>query len=156
MEGACGMISVIRPGIVRKTLKRTRRGVTVMDATEQSAMQELARQVALSLGLKKVYVPRAWRETDRSYIMEEINVDTPLELPALEHPSANELARWVSALLKHSILALDFEAYEQPDGRVALVDFDKFGKIEGATVILPWGDRRVVAEMTADFPRSWL
>jgi len=40
----------------------------------------------------------------------------------------SELARLWRALYKKGYMAWDFELYLQPDGRVAMVDFDKFKK----------------------------
>jgi len=154
MEGACGRIERVVAGRVRKVLKRTRR--LGMDAFAQAALQERVRRVAERLPLIRVYVPQAWPESTKAYIMEEINVERPLVLPALDHPCATELAAWVRALRAEGILPLDVEAYEQPDGRVAVVNVDKFGAIQGADVVLPWGERRSVAEMTSDMPASWL
>ena len=126
-----------------------------MDAFAQAALQERVRRVAETLHLSRVYVPQAWPESTKAYLMEEINIQRPLVLPALEHPCAPELAAWVRALRKDGMLPLDFEAYEQPDGRVAVVDVDKFGTLVGQDVVLPWGERRTVAEMTTDMPVSW-
>jgi len=154
MEGACGRIERVEGGGVRKVLKRTRR--LGMDAYAQAALQERVRRVAIRLRLACVYVPQAWQESAKSYLMEEINIQRPLVLPALDHPCAPELAAWVQALQAEGILPLDYEAYEQPDGRVAVVDVDKFGTLDGRDVVLPWGERRSVVEMTSDMPASWL
>jgi hypothetical protein len=42
----------------------------------------------------------------------------------------SELARLWKALYKKGYIAWDFELYLQPDGRVAMVDFDKFKTVE--------------------------
>lgn len=127
-----------------------------MDAYAQAALQERVRRVAVRLRLACVYVPQAWQESAKSYVMEAIHTDHPLVLPALDHPCASELAAWVRALQAEGVLPLDFEAYEQPDGRVAVVDVDKFGALDGRDVVLPWGERRSAAEMTAAMPASWV
>jgi hypothetical protein len=42
----------------------------------------------------------------------------------------SELVRLWKALYKKGYIAWDFELYLQPDGRVAMVDFDKFKTVE--------------------------
>jgi hypothetical protein len=46
-----------------------------------------------------------------------------------------ELASLWKALYKKGYIALDFELYLQPDGRVIIVDFDKFKKHISGTVV---------------------
>lgn len=70
------------------------------------------------------------------YEMERIDVEKPIFLGCqgnvLEGVDrgvlVSELAIMWKALYKKGYMAWDFELYLQPDGRVAIVDFDKFKK----------------------------
>jgi hypothetical protein len=68
--------------------------------------------------------------------MERIDVEKPIflgcqgnVLEGLDRDLlVSELASLWKALYKKGYMAWDFELYLQPDGRVAMVDFDKFKK----------------------------
>jgi hypothetical protein len=70
------------------------------------------------------------------YEMERIDVEKPIflgcqgnVLEGLDRDLlVSELASLWKALYKKGYMAWDFELYLQPDGRVAMVDFDKFKK----------------------------
>lgn len=76
------------------------------------------------------------------YEMERIDVEKPIFLGCqgnvLEGVDrallVSELAMLWKALYKKGYMAWDFELYLQPDGRVAIVDFDKFKKVSSASV----------------------
>jgi len=153
MEGACGRIVPLGDGTVRKVLKRHRR--RSLNAMEQVGMHMLGRDVCRSLGLATVYVPEAWPETDRQYVMEEIVTDRPLDPPALEHACASELALWFQGMRTSGVYACDFELYEQPDGRVAIVDVDKFATWKEGVVAYPWGERVSEDRILLFLPASW-
>lgn len=75
------------------------------------------------------------------YEMERIDVEKPIFLGCqgnvLEGVDrdllVSELSRLWKALYKKGYMAWDFELYLQPDGRVAMVDFDKFKTESSAT-----------------------
>lgn len=77
------------------------------------------------------------------YEMERIDVEKPIFLGCqgnvLEGIDrvllVSELARLWKALYKKGYMACDFELYLQPDGRVAMVDFDKFKKESSVTSV---------------------
>jgi hypothetical protein len=70
------------------------------------------------------------------YEMERIDVEKPIFLGCQGNVIegidrgllVSEVARLWKALYKKGYMAWDFELYLQPDGRVAIVDFDKFKK----------------------------
>ena len=97
---------------------------------EQKAIHAIVAQETTSYTLLRS--PRLVH-SDR-YEMERIHVEKPIFLGCqgnvLEGVDTallvSELARLWKALYKKGYIAWDFELYLQPDGRVAIVDFDKF------------------------------
>ena len=71
--------------------------------------------------------------------MERIDVSKPLEEPR-GHTVLNDLKIFYERAKAAHIFPADYELYIQPDGRVAMVDFDKFGTWEDdGSVVFPWG-----------------
>lgn len=73
--------------------------------------------------------------------MDRIQVNKPLEvLEAKAHPVFEELKAFYLAAKQCSVFPADYELYIQPDGRVAMVDFDKFALWSPkGEVVFPWG-----------------
>lgn len=151
MEGACGKILDTKsPGVVVKKIHRRRRAqqrTCSLSAEEQARLQEWAAILCVSSGFKTLFVPRAWGADRYSYSMERIDVSQPIELSSVkDHPVFPELKLFFEKAKEASVFPADFELYKQPDGRVALVDVDKFAtwKDDGS-VLFPWG-----LELTAE------
>ena len=104
-------------------------------------IQQGAHRFCLEAGFKLLFVPRAWDAERFHYKMDRISVDKPLEmLEVKKHPVFEELKLFYSHSRRNFLFPADFELYEQPDGRIAMVDFDKFGKwLETGQVVFPWG-----------------
>jgi hypothetical protein len=131
MEGACGKIlDTEDPKVVIKKVHRRNRAhqrTCSLTAERQAARQESSRRFCEELGCKLLYVPRAWGAERFQYKMDRICVDTPIELmTAKNHAVFEELQAFYKRCKLRFIFPADFELYEQPDGRVAMVDFDKF------------------------------
>jgi hypothetical protein len=125
-----------------------------MDAYAQAEMQERVRMLVQGC---HIYIPKAWKESARTYLMEAIDTQRPIALPATTHPYSQDISAWVRSCQRIGVVPLDFEAYEQPDGRVAIVDVDKFGQItHDGTVALPWGDRQPLPHVLRNFPSTWI
>jgi hypothetical protein len=73
--------------------------------------------------------------------MDRICVDKPIELlDAQNHAVFEELQAFYKRCKHRFIFPADYELYEQPDGRVAMVDFDKFARWKPTgEVQFPWG-----------------
>lgn len=145
MEGANGKIlDTEDPQVVIKKVHRRNRAhyrTGSLTAEQQMWRQEAARKSCLSAGFKLLFVPRAWDAERFQYKMDRIHVEKPLEVTdAKDHPVFLELKQFYAAAKAHGTFPADYELYIQPDGRVAMVDFDKFG-IWGYTgeVTFPWG-----------------
>lgn len=145
MEGACGKIlDTEAPNVVIKKIHRRRRAqqrTNSLSAEEQAAMQTWAASVCRTAGFSRLFVPKAWGAEKNLYKMERIQTDTPLELAkVVDHPVRTELQQFYSFARKASIFPADYELYIQPDGRVAMIDFDKFASWqEDGSVRFPWG-----------------
>lgn len=145
MEGANGKIldtqdsAVVIKKIHRHHRAHQRSGS--LTAEQQARMQEWARGVCHSAGFKLLFVPRAWDADKYQYKMDRIYVDKPLEvLDAKSLPVFDELKVFYATAKACCIFPADYELYVQPDGRVAMVDFDKFATWSPkGEVLFPWG-----------------
>lgn len=145
MEGACGKILTSEnPAVVIKKVHRRNRPhqrTGSLTAQQQCEMQERCREICRVIGARILFIPRAWDAEAFQYKMTRISVDKPLEiLDAKTHPVFDELKAFYAKCRTHTIFPADFELYEQPDGTVAMVDFDKFAcwKTSGE-IQFPWG-----------------
>jgi hypothetical protein len=145
MEGACGKIlSTENPQVVIKKVYRRNRPqqrTCSLRAEEQARMQEWARGICFSLGLKILFVPRAWDAEKYQYKMDRIDVSCPIsEMEYKTHSVVADLKVFYTQAKQRGIYPADYELYLQPDGRVAMVDFDKFARwLEDGSVEFPWG-----------------
>ena len=144
MEGANGKIlDTEDPKVVIKKIHRRHRShhrAGSLPAEEQARRQEWARRVCHAAGFQLLFVPRAWGAQRYQYTMDRISVETPLELmDAKNHPVFEELKVFYAESKKNSIFPADFELYVQPDGHIAMVDFDKFGTWHSEEIVFPWG-----------------
>lgn len=141
MEGACGKIlesenlSVVIKKVHRR--RRAQQRTRSHRAPEQCRLQSLSAR--LTEHMKLLYVPKAWDPEEHQYKMERIDVSKPLiDFP--QHKIFLELKEFYELCKKQKIFPCDYELYEQPDGRVAMIDFDKFGTWkEDESVEFPWG-----------------
>ena len=127
-EGAYGRIIAAGLETVKKIPhKKTQKGSLSLD--EQKAIHAMIEESSYTL----LRAPRLIHGD--GYEMERIDVEKPIFLGCqgnvLEGDRGllvSELAMLWKALYKKGYMAWDFELYLQPDGRVAMVDFDKFKK----------------------------
>lgn len=145
MEGACGKILITEdPNVVIKKVHRRKRAqqrTCSLKAEEQAKMQEWARDLCESQGFQLLYVPRAWSPTTHTYKMERIATEDPLPLTDIQgHAVLSELKVFYAKAQRLGIFPADYELYVQPDGRVAMIDFDKFGSwFPDGSMRFPWG-----------------
>lgn len=104
-------------------------------------MQEWVRTLCHSLGLQVLFVPRAWDAEKHQYKMDRIDVSRLItETEYKTHAVLADLKAFYAEAKDHGVFPADYELYLQPDGRVAMVDFDKFAKWEkDGSVEFPWG-----------------
>jgi len=142
MEGACGIILPTEdPAVViKRVYKRAgpHRMTKSHRAPTQCAIQSFAHSICTEAnGYSTLYVPRAWSPTAHQYKMERIDTDTQLMNEGIP---VEELKKFYRDMKEEGVFPCDYELYKQPDGRVALIDFDKFGRwLSDGTVSLPWG-----------------
>ena len=144
MEGACGKIlETENPSVVLKKIyhrNRAQQRSSSLRAEEQARMQEWARSLCVRAGFKRLFVPRAWDADRHSYKMDRICVLQPLEvMDTKTHAVVMELKVFYRLAMATSVFPIDYELYVQPDGRVAMIDFDKFSSYKDGVITFPWG-----------------
>lgn len=144
MQGACGIIlDTDDPNVVIKKIYRKSKGnhrIKSHRAREQYRLQQWAHNVLKNSWT--LFVPQAWNPEDHQYMMERIDVSDPIshDLMGVDKDLYKELAAFYAEGKKTGIYPMDFELYRQADGRIAMVDFDKFGVWnEDKSVTFPWG-----------------
>ena len=141
MQGACGKIILTAdPGIVIKKIHRRRGPHTRTSshrAPEQCRLQSWAHSICTKEnGFSTLYVPRAWDPQPHQYNMEFIHTDKPVDHKEI----SVELQLFYNLAKAEGIFPCDYELYRQPNGSVALIDFDKFAIWrEDGSVQFPWG-----------------
>lgn len=111
-EGVTSRIYVVSPTIVKKIQKRNKNKVS-------ARYQYQVQQIASQLQFTTLYIPRVYEYGANWYTMERIDTTRPLN-------TTPEEAAFCSQMQRCGYIANDYELYLQPDGRVALVDFDRF------------------------------
>jgi hypothetical protein len=140
MEGATSTLELLKNGWVRKTLKRKEKK-KAMSVESQLIRHTWSSQILIpSHGFHILFTPPARASTSsNSYEMGLIDTSNPIvqiDTPELEA----ELELYFKKAKNAGYYPSDFELYLQSDGRIALVDFDKFGTIhsETRTVVFPY------------------
>ncbi len=140
MEGTCASIKEESPTTVRKVLKRGYKGMSVKD---QVTIQRLAKQVMEEHGLTSLTVPRIITIEERSYVMERIDDSKPLYDYTLTPKQLTELKVFLHTMESKGWFMNDIECFVQPDGKIAILDFDKCSRVtkgehRKANVFLPF------------------
>lgn len=160
MEGANGKIlDTEDPKVVIKKIHRRHRAHQrsgSLTAEQQMRRQETVRKALELSDFKRLFVPKAWDAQRFQYKMDRIQVEKPLEvLDAKDHPVFEELKLFYKIAKRAGFFPADFELYIQPDGRIAMVDFDKFGVWRHQQIVFPWGqlaDEKVLLEPLGLYP----
>lgn len=147
-EGACGKIlETYDPRVLVKRLHRHMRGARARchNAEKQCELQSWAAGLLTPAnGFTVLFTPRAWNSPQgNQYAMERIDCSEQLLPELLTGNEMAELKRFYEKAKEVGIFPFDYELYRQSDGRIGLIDFDKFGswhKSEsGDEVLFPWG-----------------
>ncbi len=145
MEGTCGKILLTEDQevVIKKVHRRKRahQRINSLRAKEQYEMQRWAWEK--TKGMKLLFVPPVIDFSEHEYKMKKIDVSKPIAEDNIpQHPVCKELQEFYNAGKKEGIYPCDYELYEQADGRVGMIDFDKFGIWEeNGSVVYPWGLR---------------
>ena len=129
MEGATSIVHKLKNGWVRKTLKRKAKKSNSHSAAKQIEIQQWsARTLVPENGFKLLFTPEAKRNNANanSILMREIDTSKPIE-KIKDAGLVKEILAYFAAAKKSGYYPSDFELYEQPNGTVALLDFDKYG-----------------------------
>ncbi len=125
-EGSSGKVFAYGCDAVVKVGKRGVRGN--LGIREQYKMHMCVRQVLDYGEYTILYTPQPLGCVGNSYKMERIDDSEMLQQADLECWPAlvEELACFYKDMGVRGVVPNDFELYKQADGRVALIDFDKF------------------------------
>lgn len=129
MEGTCGKLKDETNGIVRKILKKNYRGTSAM---QQFYLQKLAYDIVINNKLQIISIPKVFDYNENSYTMEKIDDSKPYytEDSSLNNDFKKELLIFYKEFEKQKYFPNDFECFIQKDGKISIVDFDKFIKIQ--------------------------
>lgn len=143
MEGASGQILLTEDPrvVIKRVYKRAgpHRRIKSHRAPAQYKIQSWAHSLlSQANGYNTLYVPKAWDAELHQYKMERIDTTIPLTDGDV---SEVELKKFYREARSRGIFPCDYELYQQPDGRVAMIDFDKFGDwLSDGSVVFPWGE----------------
>lgn len=152
MEGACGkIVDTTTQDVVTKVMHTHKRKAKTLSVEDQVRLQEWARNVMADY--KILFVPAVVGMETNSYSMKRVDVSEPLEMLSVEeHGVFSEVKQFFAASRGAGIFPADFELYLQPDGRVALLDFDKFSIWNpDGSVLFPWGSILDAASVKNNF-----
>lgn len=145
MEGASARIESTEDHTV--VIKRMKRGVKgSLPIKRQYEIQTWSSDfLSPDNGFKILQTPRAWSPEEKQYKMERIDDAQMIsyeDVKSVEGLEA-EIKRYVrEAKTQKGLYPNDFELYRQPNGAVALLDFDKFGTWQAdGSVLFPWGQK---------------
>jgi RIO-like serine/threonine protein kinase len=130
MEGACAKIVEESPTKVRKVLKRFQAKES-LPVRDQVRVQQIARAVVEDTKLSTLMVPCVYEVDAKSYVMDRIDDSKPLY--EVTNPKADlivDLRSFLQRMEQKGYVMNDIECYVQPNGRVAIIDFDKCEKVE--------------------------
>ena len=124
MEGACANIIDESQNVVRKVLKRKYKGKS---SAEQFSLQQLAYSIVREYDMKHIQIPKVYTFDHRSYTMDRIDTSKPIyecKSEVTEY-TLNELHTFCDIFESKGYFANDIECYLQPNGKIAIIDFDK-------------------------------
>jgi hypothetical protein len=144
-EGACGKI--LETGdprvVVKKMHRRLKHRSKCHNAEKQCELQAWAAGLLTPAnGFEALFTPRAWTPEGKQYAMERIDCSQQVIPELLTGNEMVELKLFYEKAKEAGIFPCDYELYRQSDGRIGLIDFDKFAawvKESGDEVLFPWG-----------------
>jgi len=144
-EGACGKIldTDDPKTVIKKIHRHLKHRSKCLNAEKQCQIQIWANELLTPAnGFSILYTPRAWYQAEdrRQYRMERIDCSHEMDAFSASAATTAELKLFYEKAKEAGIFPCDYELYRQSDGRVALIDFDKFGSwTEKDEVVFPWG-----------------
>lgn len=139
MQGATSNVLNLKNGWVRKQLSRKmKRSNKVMPMEKQVEIHRWSAKILTpDNGFRILFTPALRNPKNNSYEMEIIENTNPIE--KITDPQLHkEILDYFKAAKAAGFYPSDFELYQQRDGRVALLDFDKYGTIRGGDVVFPF------------------
>jgi hypothetical protein len=110
-------------------VKKAKRGSKAHDVLTQRRFHALAYKLLREGGYTILYTPEL-SDDQTQYEMRLVDTRKPLWLAHMPHQDSllkTEVVRFWKEMYSHGFALYDFELYEQPTGRVAILDFDSVG-----------------------------
>ena len=125
MEGASSTVS-IHDGFVIKKIKRR---INTMPIKDQFIVHNLVYKILNTDKYKILYTPKPLELiNNNSYKMEIITDYNLITSNDYDNNLTKEIKQFYIDMKVYNIFPNDFELFLQPNRKVALIDFDKFGK----------------------------
>ena len=141
MEGASARIESTEDHTV--VIKRMKRGIKgSLPIKRQYEIQSWTSDLlSPDNGFYLMQTPRARSPEEKQYKMERIYDSQMISYESIGSVEGleAEIKKYVQQAKKKGLYPNDFELYRQSSGKIVLLDFDKFGIWEGASVVFPWG-----------------
>jgi hypothetical protein len=110
-------------------VKKAKRGSKAHDVLTQRRFHALAYKILREGGYTVLFTPELSNDQTQ-YEMRLVDTRKPLWLAHLPNQDSllkTEVIRFWKEMYAHGFALYDFELYEQPNGRVAILDFDSVG-----------------------------
>ncbi len=125
MEGASSTISIDNGFVIKKIKRR----INTRSIKDQFMVHNLVYKVLNADKYKLLYTPKPIElSNDNSYKMEIIIDWNMITCDDYDNNLTKEIKQFYIDMKAYNIFPNDFELFLQPNGKVALIDFDKFGK----------------------------
>lgn len=115
-----------------------RRGKNLVAHT-QFELQRIAREICLKQSFQTIFVPNVYECTANSYTMDWIDDSHPYlaSESSTNQAFVQELDTYFAEWIRNGYLPNDIECYNQPNGSVAIIDFDKYSLVGNPSIQNP-------------------
>jgi hypothetical protein len=121
---------------ITRTATKKRKRYNEASLMSEYTMHRFVEIVLSAPKYKIIYTPTTITYNAKEYIMDAINDGYLIMAGDYDDKLTAELQEFYRDMRHHTFFPHDFELYLQPDGRVAMVDFDKFGQYDRDGMII--------------------
>jgi hypothetical protein len=125
-EGASSYIFIDAAGEI--ATKQRKRGQSASLTAEYYMHRYVYTLLSDNSKYKLLFAPRTFGYKEKEYSMEAIDDGYLVMAENYSEKLKTELKKFYLDLARHGFFPHDFELYMQVDGRVAMIDFEKFGE----------------------------